>query len=115
MNCIFILAAFLIPTIIAWDCSAHMTILQITLTELNGTLREKLVTVLNKMSSGVSKLSTLEAACFHHDMEAASFTGLSLWNAYEFPDYVGIDPKDSRFTPPLMSSLDGIVISVSLL
>lgn len=108
MNYVLILALLLTSGVAAWECSGHMIILQISLLELNDDDKVKLESLLRKMTSGVSRLSVLEAACFHHDMEAASFTGLSQWNSYELP-YNETHSSDSSFMPPLMNSLRGVV------
>lgn len=110
MNYLLAFGLFFLSTIAAWECTGHMTIMQIALFELSNKHQQKLNQILGFMSSGVSNFKPIEAACFHHDMEGAAFTALSLWNSCELPFYDGVDPKDSQFVRPIMNSSSGIVI-----
>ena len=112
MNYAFLLGlAFVIftPIVYAWDCPAHLIVMQIAMKELTSDERTKVETILGWMTSKDAQFSVLESACFHEDMTASGFTAFDLWKSYETPFYQDISEQDAKFSIPLMDSLAGIV------
>eukprot|EP00826_Nyctotherus_ovalis_P003423 TRINITY_DN10697_c0_g5_i1.p1 TRINITY_DN10697_c0_g5~~TRINITY_DN10697_c0_g5_i1.p1 ORF type:complete len:291 (+),score=8.49 TRINITY_DN10697_c0_g5_i1:157-1029(+) len=100
---------FLISAAAAWNCTAHLLIMKIAMSELNEKEVAFLTTVLQGMNSGLEKFKPVEAACYQEDMEAAAFTAFRLWKSYEMPFYDGISSEKSKFVRPVMDSAKGIV------
>jgi len=113
MNYVLIFGlAFVILTsgvIRAWDCSAHLIVMQIALKELTDAEKTKMQQILDGITSKDGKFSMLESACFHEDMTAGGWTSFELFKSYEFPFYDGISHHEAHWTKPLLDSYFAIV------
>ena len=99
----------------AWECSPHLLIMQIAMTELTAEEQGKIKRILGGMTDSDADFTMLEAACFHEDMTASGFTGFEEFKSYETPLYDGISEHEAAFTKPMMDSLYAIVSSLAKL
>lgn len=110
MNCMRLLTlVLLISAAAAWNCTVHLLIMKVAMSELSEREISVLASVVQGMSSGLEKFKLVEAACYQEDMEAAAFTAFALWKSYEMPFYDGISSEKSKFVRPVMDAAKGIV------
>lgn len=96
----------------AWECPAHLIMMQIAWTELADAEKNKITNLLSGMTGLNPGFTVLESACFHEDMTAAGATTFDLWKNYEFPFFDGIKEQDANFSAPLTDSLFAMVKSI---